>query len=292
MDNENRSLRNNFYMGLYDTVIEEAKDATTNSAKSYYFRSLLEVNPKKCFDEVNSQSPTPHQAIKMLGTYREAANDNKEMVFDTVSEWLNDEILKDDRTLQLIAAQMYFEEGNYKEAMKLVSNPGEDLEKLSLQCQILLKLDRLDLAAKVTKSMQDIDDDDPLTQLSMAWTYICQGGEKVTEASFLLQGLIDMFGPSIRTLCSLAACQIHMNNHTGAFGQLKQARQMALTSKSKASVETLVNSAVCMLHLQKPEVVPKIVGEVEELGNEDAAGWLKQQKKMEEMFDKYAAHYS
>jgi hypothetical protein len=105
--------------------------------------------------------------VKQLATYRTAADDNKEMIVTQLSEWLSSEMLKKDDTLQIIAAHIYFEEKNYKEALKLVKDAGENLEKysillsslssLSISCvlyrlaltvQIYLKIDRIDLAAK------------------------------------------------------------------------------------------------------------------------------------------------
>jgi len=291
-DNNTRALRNNFYLGLYDNVIEEAKGSSSNADKVFYYRALLQTDPKQVFKEVDQSSPTAHQAVKMLGTCREAEADNKEMVFETVNEWLGDEILKEDRTLQLIASQMFFEEEQYKEALMHVSNAGEDLEKLAMQVQIYLRLDRFDLAMKVVKAMADVDDDDPLTQLATAWLYVCLGDDKVTEASFLFQELVDKFGPSIPVLASLAVCQMHLGNHGEAFAHLKQARQMAMTTNQKASTETLVNSIVCMHHLRKPEVVPKVTGELEANGSRSAVAWLQHNEAMDAMFEKHAAEYS
>lgn len=291
MDDNLRSLRNNFYLGHYDKVIEEAQDGNA-AEKVYYYRALLEKEPKAIFKQVANNSPTAHQAVKLLATAREAATDMKEVLFETVAEWLSDDILRDDPTLQLVAAQMYFEEENYKDAMKCVANAGENLEKLAMQAQILLKMDRLDLASKTVRNMADVDDDDPLTQLATAWLYVCQGGDKVTEASFLLQELVDKFGPSIQVLASQAVCQIHLGNHSNAFSHLKQARQMAMQANEKASTETLVNSIVCMLHMHKAEIVPKVRSELASCTSKSAKEWLAHNEEMEAMFDKHAKNFS
>lgn len=143
-------------------------------------RALLESSPAKVFQRIQKNAPTALQAVKLLATYRTASQDNKELVFGTLSEWLETEDVKDDETLQIVAAQIYLAEEDYKSALQLVIN-DENLEKMALCVEIYLRINRLDLAEKVARQMQDIDDDDVLTQLSLAWVYIRQGGDKVRQ---------------------------------------------------------------------------------------------------------------
>lgn len=289
-----RSVRNSFYLGLYNEVAEEvaAIDAGNKEAKAwgdvFLARSQLALNPAAFQPSPNA--PTAIQAVKQLATYLQTEDDHKDMILDTLKDWLATPDLQADLTLQIIAAHIYILHGNLKEALALVANDADNLEKLSLCVSIYLQLNRVDLAAKSLKAMSDVDDDDTLTQLCSAWVAVAQGGEKQTEAAFALQELLDKFGPSVPVLNCLAVCDIHARNYAQAFQHTKQARDLALKQGVKVSAETLLNSIVCLQHLRKgAEVVDKIRAELKQNYPNHPA--LRKEKEAEAMFDKYAESF-
>lgn len=288
---EIRSLRNSFYMGLYSTVLKEANNSDSVGARVFYFRALLQSNPSEIFKQVNERSSAGLQAIKLLATYRSAASEQKELAFETLQEWLSDDMLKQDAAVQLIASQMYFEDGKYKDALRLVQPAGDDLERLAMQVQIYLVLNRLDLAGTACKSMADLDDDDALTQLATAWLYMATGGDKIMEASCLLQELVDKFRPSSQVLCCQAVCQIHLGNFGEANEFLKRARQQVIKDGGKVDASTLINYIVCLRNLRKSqEVVDKVENELRELYPQHP--WIQNQASMSSMFDQHAKNYA
>jgi len=280
-------LRTALNLGLYSSVLNEAKNASDTAARVYYFRALLETNPAEAFKQIDDRANTGLQAVKLLGTFRGAAPEQKELAFETLKEWLSDELLRKDRSLILLGSQMYFEDNNFKEAMRLVQSPGEDLEQWAMQVQIALKIDRVDLAAKACKAMTDIDDDDALTQLCNAWLNIFSGSEKATEASFLLQELIDKFGPSSKVLCLQAVCQIQLGNYSDANNFLKLARAQALSGGGKIDAAVLINYIVSLKNALKP--TEKIESELREAYPKHP--WVLQQAAMSSMFDEYATRF-
>lgn len=290
-------VRNAFLIGNYSSVLQEAKNVTSNDTnvtkalKLLVLRSQLESgNYDAVHKAVDKNADLAFQTLKLFATYKASADDNKaDEIFEELKSWLSDPQMVDEYT-SLLAAQIYYESNNLKEALRLVHD-ATDLDRRALAVQIYLQIDRIDLAEKVVKSMQEVDDDDTLTALASVWVNIAQGGEAVNNAFDTLNELLEKFGPTIRLLNSLGVCQIHLRNYTEAFGFLKQARDLALEKKEKVSVDTLINTIVCLTHLRKPQpIIQRIVGELTQVAPNHP--WLQKQNELSEIFDKCAANYN
>jgi hypothetical protein len=110
--------------------------------------------------------------------------------------------------------------------------------RLAVQVQVLLAIDRVDLAENVAKQMQRVDDDDCLSQMATAWVNLSKRTPQgALEANSAFSELLEKFGASVKVLNSLAACQLALKNPQAAFAFLKKARDLAQAQGEKISAE-------------------------------------------------------
>lgn len=285
------TLRSLLYVGCHQKVATEAKSLNNLDKKlaiirdSYVYRSLVALGKfKEVFSAVDKLAPAALQAVKLLATYSSTARDDRDMVFETLKEWLADPTIASDPTVRLLASQIFFESQEYKQALKLVID-GDNLEMKAMTIQIYLAMDRVDLASSTLRQMMEIDDDDTLTSLATVWVYIAQRGDKAKEAFDILQELQEKYGSTVDLLNTMAVCLMHQRNFSSAFQNLKSARDLAIQEQQKASPTTLINSVVCLQQLGKPQaIVDRVIGELKQ--NSPNHPWLQKQQELEELFEK------
>mmetsp|Transcript_13760 Transcript_13760/g.29611 ORF Transcript_13760/g.29611 Transcript_13760/m.29611 type:complete len:291 (-) Transcript_13760:426-1298(-) len=244
-------VRNNFFLGSYNAVINEASDLDGLSdiqqieRDTYVYRSYIALGSYELvISEIRDSAATALQAVKLLAQYY-ADKKSKEDVLKTLSEWLGDSACNRNPTVLLVAGTIYAHEGNYPEALK-ACHTGLSLECMALCVQVYLKMDRVDKAESQVKAMSSTDDDATITQLSTAWLGIALGGAKVQEAQYIYQELGDKYNWTALLYNGRAVCHMKMGNWEEAEQDLIEA-----FNKDAKDPDTLANLVSVGLHLGK-----------------------------------------
>ncbi|KAM6167823.1 coatomer subunit epsilon isoform 3-T3 [Erethizon dorsatum] len=170
-------VKNAFYIGSYQQCINEAQRVKLSSVEReverdvFLYRAYLAQRKYGVvLDEIRPSSAPELQAVRMFAEY--LANDaRRDAAVAELDREMNRSMGVANTTFLLMAASIYFHDQNLDAALRAL-HQGDSLECVAMTVQTLLKLDRLDLARKELKKMQEQDEDATLTQLATAWVHL------------------------------------------------------------------------------------------------------------------------
>ncbi|XP_065729281.1 coatomer subunit epsilon isoform X4 [Phocoena phocoena] len=167
-------VKNAFYIGSYQQCINEAQRVKPSSLERdverdvFLYRAYLAQRKYGVvLDEIQPSSAPELQAVRMFAEYL-ASDSRRDGIVAELDREMSRTVDVTNTTFLLMAASIYFHNQNPDAALRTL-HQGDSLECMAMTVQILLKLDRLDLARKELKKMQDQDEDATLTQLATAW---------------------------------------------------------------------------------------------------------------------------
>jgi len=299
------ALRTAYYIGDFAKVDQEYKALSNLSGMnakvrdSYLCRSFIAQYRFKEASKLAKGEATPIVAAKQLLLFKQATTaDTKEIVIDNLKEYLKEPECLKNTTFCVIASQVFIDNEMYREALELVvSNNGEDnLERLLQEIQIYLKIARPDLAQKSMQKMQELEDDDALTQIAQILLCLYHGGyQKVNDAQELLEDLISANNETIQLVNMQCVAAMHLKSWTEAYKLCKLSRDLAKKQKAnnkhfEIPSATLINSITCLQHLNKgTEIIPKLMAELKRTHPDHQ--YLRDLEEMDALFDKSAKNF-
>lgn len=257
-------VKNSYYIGSYQHCINEAQKLKPTSPEVQLERDIFVyrayIAQKKyrvVLDEIRASSPAQLRPLKTLAEY--FSNPAKrDAIISSLDEQMMSNVDVTNHIFIIVAATIYNNERSYESALRIL-HQDDSLESCAMNVQTYLLSNRLDLARKELKSMQEKDEDATLSQLAQAWVNVYVGGEKLQEAFYIYQEIIDKYGSSVSLLNGQAVCLISQGKYEEAESILQDAME-----KDSNNTDTLVNMIVVSKHVNKPEVASRFLSQIKD----------------------------
>jgi len=259
-------LKNAFFTGNYQTCINEAQKLKLSDPEIslerdvLMYRSYLALRKYRVvLEEVGPSSNSTLQPLNMLAQFLSTPT-KRDSIVTELDGIMSGNVDVSNYVQLVVAATIYLGVEQPESALRVL-HPSDHLECIALKLQALLSIHRPDLAKKELKLMQEKDEDATVTQLAQAWTNMAVGGDKIQEAYYIYQEMIDKLGSTALLLNGQAVTFLAQGKYTEAEAALAEAIE-----KDPNNPETLVNMIVLAQHQGKqPEVSNRYLSQLKDM---------------------------
>ncbi|XP_059149846.1 coatomer subunit epsilon-like [Physella acuta] len=284
-------IRTAFLTGNYQQCVNEAPKLNLGTPELKVERDVLMyrayIAQRKygvVLDEIKSSSSPELQAVKMYADY--LSNESKrDAIVKELDSKMSGNVDLTNSTFLLMAGSVYYHEQNYDSTLRTL-HQSDNLECMALMVQTLLKMDRVDLAKKELKRMQDADEDNILFQLAQAWFNLYIGGDKYQDAYYIFQEIADKHTSTPLLLNGQAACYMAQGRFDDAESVLQESMD-----KDSNNAETIINMIVLSQHLGKaPEVSNRYISQLKD--SHRSHPFVRDYLQKESEFDRLLRNYA
>jgi len=287
-DLEILDVRSRFYMGDYEGARKEAAQLSISGAigqerDDFVLRCFLaEENYEEVLQAVDNDSPISSQLIKLHAALKvRGPKGISSKVEDLCSAGISTE------STAVIACALYIALNDLRNAYKtLASIKGLNLEASLSKVQILLTLNRYELARQELKKMQQEDEDHPLSILASIWCTLRNGKEG--EEAYTFCGDLSAKYTNTPLLLNLkTVAQMQQGSYVEALEEITECHQM--TSSGEQYRISLTNQISCLLHLGKLVDSQEVFNRLQKQFPD--CEYLKTHADLSKKFDKFCANY-
>jgi len=287
------NLRSRFYVGDHGGALREARSLNHLTGELRQQRDCLALrclfaqgNYSEIIDRVDEDDPVVNQLLKIHA--------NTKLGNKLDSDALKEHCDSNLSTLaRVVACSVFLDLRNNRKAFEMLANASStsNLELLISKVQLLLALNRPELASKELDNMKEIDDEHPLSVLAHVWCLLRNGRES-EEAEYLLDGLTSKFETTPLLANLKIVAQMQSGNYSEAYDQIKECQQMLQEADNVDKEQlriTITNEITCLLHMGRVADVEDRMGVL--VKNFPDSDFVRQHEELSKKFDKFSRNY-
>ncbi|KAH6581901.1 hypothetical protein BASA61_008789 [Batrachochytrium salamandrivorans] len=293
------ALKNQFYLGAFQTVINEATNPATTprTDAGKLDRRVLLHRAYICHGRFNlvlselaeNETAVELRAVRLLAQYLSSPHGQQQqqaVVADAMA-MAKSLPFNTSPVVYVLLGTVFSHESLTEDALRLLVCAPKHLECVALAVQIYLKMDRVDLAKKELASFRTWADDATLAQLIESWVNIFSGGpEKYQEAFYIFEELSSTGTITSKLLTSKAVALIQARKFEDADAVLLEA-----LNKNPNDPDTLANMIVTATALQKPaNVLHQFMSQLKDVAPQHPL--VQEQALKESLFDRSALRFA